>query len=245
MEKKIVTVRNLPLGDGITKICIPVTARTIAELEEQIGKICAAPCDMIEMRADYFTGNPMDELKVLREQMPQIPLLFTCRTKAEGGMCDISLESYAELNRAAAKSGLADLIDLELNRGEELLQELIPELQHFVRVLVSFHDFEKTPGRDTLIGLLDRMQNLGADITKAAVMPQGERDVLTLLVAAVAMKEQYADRPYIVMSMGKLGSISRLAGSLTGSAVTFASAGAISAPGQLDAEFVEKCRQKI
>jgi 3-dehydroquinate dehydratase-1 len=80
------------------------------------------------------------------------------------------------------------------------------------------------------------MQDCGADITKAAVMPQNEQDVLEVLKATLAMKQQYADRPFITMSMGRLGAITRLAGGLTGSALTFATAGRASAPGQLEAQ---------
>lgn len=66
-------------------------------------------------------------------------------------------------------------------------------------------------------------------------MPQTRADVLRLLWASVQMKEQYADRPFITMSMGRMGSISRLAGTFDGSAVTFATAGRASAPGQMEA----------
>ncbi|MCD8013604.1 MAG: type I 3-dehydroquinate dehydratase [Lachnospiraceae bacterium] len=266
--KEKVLVRNLTLGDGIPKICVPVTAHDKAELMEQIGRMKGSPCDLVELRADFFDGDPIEALAILRRELPEMPVLFTFRTKEEGGEKQISMEEYAALNRrAAGLSSLkdeeimgreaishggsagnlthcpsflrADLIDLEVNRGEKFLQDLCRELQKAeVRVIASFHDFEKTPDRDTLIGLLCRMQELGADVTKAAVMPRSEQDVLELLEAAVAMKHQHADRPYIVMSMGRLGGISRLAGALTGSAVTFATAGNASAPGQLDAALV-------
>ena len=71
-------------------------------------------------------------------------------------------------------------------------------------------------------------------------MPSRERDVLTLLDASLAMKETYADRPFITMSMSRLGSVSRLAGALTGSALTFATAGRASAPGQLEAAILSE-----
>ena len=45
------------------------------------------------------------------------------------------------------------------------------------------------------------MQSLGADIVKFAVMPQCERDVLTLLDATLTMKEEHSDTPVITMSM--------------------------------------------
>ncbi|MCD8335925.1 MAG: type I 3-dehydroquinate dehydratase [Lachnospiraceae bacterium] len=237
MKNHTITVKNLTLGDGTPKICVPITAHDHTELAEQLEKLRAVPCDMAELRADYYDGDPIEELTVLRGQLPDMPILFTFRTKAEGGERAISPGEYAALNRRAA--GCADLIDLELNRGEEFLRELCQELQeNGAKVVASFHDFEQTPEVDSLIALLCRMQELGADVTKAAVMPQNERDVLKLLQAAAAMKEQYADRPYIVMSMGRLGGISRLAGTLTGSAVTFATAAASSAPGQMDAALV-------
>ncbi len=246
MDKKQICVRRVTFGDGVPKICIPVTAGNFEELEQQILKIRMAAFEMLELRVDYFTGDALEELQVLRERMPDVPILFTCRTKAEGGMKDISLKEYARVNREAAKSAMADFVDLELNRGEKLLRELIPEIQSTgTKVLLSYHDFKKTPDRDFLLRLLTRMQELGADMTKAAVMPRSEEDVLTLLETGVEMKNRAADRPYIVLSMGQLGQISRLAGSLTGSAVTFATAGAASAPGQLDAELVEKCRRKV
>ncbi|MCD7745063.1 MAG: type I 3-dehydroquinate dehydratase [Lachnospiraceae bacterium] len=260
MNKDKVMVRDLILGDGIPKICVPVTARNEAELAEQIERVKNSPCDLVELRADFFDGDPVEALTLLRGRMPEMPVLFTFRTKEEGGEKSISLEEYAALNRRAAGlqvrkeaaaaecvnpaehlqgGACADLIDLEVNRGEELLRGLCSELQEAgVRVVASFHDFEKTPDKETLTGLLCRMQELGADVTKAAVMPRSEQDVLTLLEAAVSMKGQYADRPYIVMSMGRLGGISRLAGALTGSAVTFATAGKSSAPGQMDAALV-------
>lgn len=65
------------------------------------------------------------------------------------------------------------------------------------------------------------MQDLGADLPKIAVMPQSPQDVLTLLAATLTMKEKYATRPLITMSMGKSGGVSRVTGRLFGSAMTF------------------------
>ena len=64
---------------------------------------------------------------------------------------------------------------------------------------------------------------------------QGHFGVLELLKAAVRMETCEGDRPCITMSMGRMGLISRIAGSFTGSAVTFATAGRASAPGQIPA----------
>ena len=241
MSMSPLKIRNMTLGDGMPKICISVTAKNKKELEIQTGIILESPFDMVEWRADYYEETEgedwmEDALSCLRRSLGEKPLLFTFRTGEEGGERRISPEEYRKLNERAAASHFADLVDLEINRGEALFRSQA-EMIHGcgVKVIGSFHDFVGTPDKNTIIGILCNIQKLGADISKAAVMPSRERDVLTLLDASLAMKETYADRPFITMSMSRLGSVSRLAGSLTGSALTFATAGRASAPGQLEA----------
>jgi 3-dehydroquinate dehydratase-1 len=105
-----------------------------------------------------------------------------------------------------------------------------------VKVVASNHDFLKTPSKDEIIYRLIKMQDLGADIPKIAVMPRSKLDVLELLEATVIMSEKYADRPLITMSMSETGIISRLAGEVFGSALTFGYANKSSAPGQIGVE---------
>ena len=75
------------------------------------------------------------------------------------------------------------------------------------------------------------MKELGADILKIAVRPQSRSDVASLLEVSADAAER-TDRPVIAISMGKLGTISRIACEAFGSSVTFASASRASAPGQ-------------
>ena len=87
-----------------------------------------------------------------------------------------------------------------------------------------------------MIARLQKMQALGADLPKIAVMPRNKKDVLRLLAATLEMAEAYADRPIITMSMAKDGAVSRMCGEVFGSALTFGAAGQTSAPGQIEAE---------
>jgi 3-dehydroquinate dehydratase-1 len=102
-------------------------------------------------------------------------------------------------------------------------------------VVMSSHDFEKTPSRDEIVARLSAQQKLGADVVKIAVMPTSHRDVITLMDATELFVATDATRPVITMSMGGLGVVSRLAGETSGSCLSFGSAGASSAPGQIDA----------
>ena len=79
------------------------------------------------------------------------------------------------------------------------------------------------------------MEEMGADVAKLAVIPRSRQDVLDLLQATVTADERM-NIPVVTMSMGGLGVVSRLCGSLTGSAMTFAAVGETSAPGQIAAE---------
>ena len=66
-------------------------------------------------------------------------------------------------------------------------------------------------------------------------MPQSDRDVLELL-AATSRARETLDLPLISMSMGGIGSISRIMGWIYGSAATFAVGKSSSAPGQIAIE---------
>ena len=92
-------------------------------------------------------------------------------------------------------------------------------------MIASNHDFRKTPPKAELISRMRKMQELGADIPKIAVMPQSTEDVLTLLSATEEMRRCYADRPVITMSMAGTGVVSRMCGEVFGSALTFGAAG--------------------
>ena len=167
----------------------------------------------------------------------ETPILFTFRTAKEGGERAIEPDEYVELNEKIAKSGYVDLVDVEAFTGDEVVKDIIEGAHaHDVKVVASNHDFDKTPAKSDIIYRLRKMQELGADIPKIAVMPQNKKDVLTLLAATEEMVNNYADRPIITMSMAGTGVISRLCGEVFGSSMTFGAAKKASAPGQMGVE---------
>lgn len=234
-----VKIRKLVFGEGRPKICVPITGRTREEIVLRTAELKAAKPDLAEWRADWYE-EVFDREKLgttlawLREELGELPLLVTFRTREEGGEQSIGAEAYAEFLRTVLASGQADLIDVELFRGEALLRDICKEAKaQGVKVIASSHDFEKTPAKEEILARLTRMQDCGADLLKLAVMPQDAGDVLTLLSATWEMQEQYAKQPVVTMSMGPKGAVSRLAGEIFGSAMTFGSAGVASAPGQV------------
>lgn len=237
--KKPITVKGVTIGEGAPKICVPMVGESLEQLIEEASYIQALDCDVVEWRVDCFDGiEQIDRLKEalteIREILSEIPLLFTFRSKKEGGEKEISTAYYFELNKAVLETGLVDLIDIELFNEEEDIKSFI-EVAHASKVFVilSNHDFQKTPPKEEIVSRLCKAQELGGDVSKIAVMPASSADVLTLLDATNTMKEQFADRPFITMSMAGKGVISRLSGEVFGSAMTFGSAKKASAPGQV------------
>jgi len=237
-----VKVRNVVIGKGRPKICVPIVAAAEEDILKEAGDCLEMPMDIVEWRADWYE-DAMDPAKVLgtakklRECLGDVPLLFTFRTAKEGGERAMAARDYIELNKAVAESRFVDLLDVELLTGDGEVASVIEHAhRHHVKVIVSSHDFRKTPPKEEMIGRLRKMQDLGADIPKIAVMPQIKEDVLALMAATLEMSEYYARGPIITMSMAGLGVASRLVGESFGSAVTYGAAKKRSAPGQVDVE---------
>ena len=102
------------------------------------------------------------------------------------------------------------------------------------------HDFEKTPAKKELIRRMEKMIEINADIPKIAVMPNSNRDVLELLDVTDTIHQKYPDVPIITMSMEGRGIVSRVCGEIFGSCVTFGCARKASAPGQIEADDLER-----
>lgn len=238
---KPLNIKNLIIGNGIPKICVPIVASSMEELKCQLPKYkTCTDIDLIEWRGDFFPEATnlqfmIDMAEEIRHTLPDIPLLFTFRSKKEGGEQEIAFSDYKELNLTLAESNFVDMVDLELfsTSDTEELTSLVNQLHNTgTKIIFSNHDFSKTPEESTILSRLTVMEELGADIAKIALMPQTPEDVVTLLSATVKA-ENSLHIPVVTMSMGKLGMISRISGGTFGSAITFGSLTKSSAPGQI------------
>lgn len=237
-----IKVRNIDIGAGSPKICVPIVGKNVDEIISSAEKIGKVGADLVEWRIDWFDkvdsiDATIEVLGALRKVLDETPILVTFRTSKEGGERAIDADSYVKLNCEIAKSGLADLVDIEVFTGDDYVREVV-KVAHENKVFVvgSNHDFYKTPEEDEIIFRLRKMQDLGVDIPKIALMPQSKRDVITLLSATEKMYSKYADRPIVTMSMAGTGAISRLSGEVFGSSITFGAVGKASAPGQVNVE---------
>ena len=120
----IVKVRNVEIGAGVPKICVPIVGITKEEIITEAKSFDSIPVDVVEWRVDWFEhvfefDKVLDVLKELRKALGETPILMTFRTSKEGGEKAIEDAAYAELNIKAAQSGYVDLIDVEMFTGDE------------------------------------------------------------------------------------------------------------------------------
>jgi 3-dehydroquinate dehydratase-1 len=241
-SKKKVSIRDKVLGGPAPLTCLPLVAADHPSLLEQAEQLLPFHPDTLEWRVDKFdavrdTEAVTKALAALRETIGNIPLIVTCRIIDEGGFQEISPDDRLRVNEAVIASGLVDLVDTELSNGEAMIGQVRQAcLKTETKLILSYHNFDKTPEEGFITERLCAAQKLGGDVAKVAVMPKNYRDVLTLLSATYTARTELLDIPIITMAMGTEGAITRIAGGLFGSDLTFAIGKASSAPGQIPIE---------
>ena len=246
MPAKAIHLHGKPLGRGrFPVICAPLVGRTGEQLLSEAAAVAAKKPDLLEWRVDFFQGIADTAAVVqlaarIKQATGGMPLLFTRRSSREGGeKIALGEEQVIDLYRAVCEGGQVDFVDFEM--GNDLAHvRRVRELSRSsgVQLVLSFHDFQQTPGLEFLNQRYAQAQSLGADVAKVAVMPRNMDDVLTLLAATLQSSRALAI-PVIGMSMGGPGAITRLCGWAFGSALTFAVGESASAPGQLPIEDLE------
>ncbi len=237
-----ITIKNVIIGEGMPKVIVPIVEECAQDIIAKARQIASLEIHMVEWRADFYedvtnTDQVLQTLAALREALPDKILLFTFRTKREGGERTMTRADYIALNLAVAGSGNADMVDVEVFSLEGEAKAHIAQIQNMgTYVIGSNHDFFQTPAQEELVSRLCAIQAAGADIPKIAVMPQTKEDVLVLLAATQEMYSRHATRPIITMSMSPMGVLSRLSGEVFGSSMTFGCVGSVSAPGQIPVE---------
>lgn len=245
-SNKTLMIRNKILGGAVPWICLPLVAEDRQTLLQQANDVLGYQPDAMEWRVDKFeaarnTGVVLDTLDELRNTIGDVPLIFTCRIIEEGGFQEIARNDRLALMEAVIASGMADLVDIEICNGESMIAALKKSCSGTaVKLILSYHNFDETPEESFIVDKLCQAAELGGDVAKAAFMPTSYGDVLTLLRATYKARTELLEIPIITMSMGEAGGITRIAGGLFGSDLTFALGQTSSAPGQIHIEDVRK-----
>ncbi len=213
-------------------ICISITATTNEEALMKMEKSSLLD-DVIELRADYIRDVSLGEIIGAKEGK----LLITNRKVDEGGRFEGSERERVALLKEAVRLGV-DYVDIELSTKEALIKELLLTIQaneNRTKLIVSSHDFSKTPPDSELKKLFNECLGAGADIVKIVTYANSVEDNLRVLSLIPYAKGK--NKEIIAFCMGNSGRISRVMAPVLGSHLSFASLerGDESAPGQLTA----------
>jgi 3-dehydroquinate dehydratase-1 len=236
---KIIDARGRKLGGETPLICTPLVGRSCERVLAEAASVVTKKPDIIEWRVDFFeaigeTAAVLEGARSLRAAVGELPIIFTRRSIKEGGEpIAIDDDDVVRLYDAVGASGLVDFIDFEMSNDARHVRRVREAARaHGTRLILSYHNFGYTPGRDFLVQRFLEAERLGGDVAKVAVMPRDRMDVLTLL-AATAEADAKGRIPLISMAMGPLGSVTRMIGGLFGSSLSFAVGETASAPGQI------------
>ena len=192
-----------------TKIAIPIFQKNCRDVIEVAEDCIDKGADVLEFRIDALENPDIAEIRSTIEEI-NFPIIATNRINTEGGSFKGSEEE--RINILYQCCDLADYVDIELQCNDEYINKIHDT---GVKTIVSYHDFEKTPDLNEITYIVEKEHELG-DIAKVAFMPQDLEDTLTILAVLSHCKDT------IAISMGDLGSYTRVMASKFDSPITFA-----------------------
>jgi len=211
-----------------TSLSYPAVVGTVHSASSLAGarRIGKKECDWLELRVDNFIGTPAKLLRAART-LP-CPRIVTVRDASEGGMAEgLTLRQRRGLYGDFME--VAGMVDIELRWAGRMKETIREAHAAGVGVILSHHDFNRTPSPDRLRRLAREARDAGADVFKVAAMTHGPLD-LAMLIDFLANEKTAL--PLAVMGMGAYGKVSRLVLAQAGSCLNYGYLGTPNASGQ-------------
>jgi len=223
------------------RICIPIAADTEARALRKMARPLPEGDQveiLFELRLDRMRDAKIE--RILREKKRKI--VVTNRRRAEGGGFQGTEKKRIAMIRKAIARG-ADYVDVEASTDACLLDSIkaaIAEQGRKTLLIVSAHDFQKTPSERALRQKVEECAALNPDIIK--IITFGNTDEDNLKVLRLLPYARRNGQEIISFCMGEKGRISRVMSLFLGAYMGFASLdrNEASAPGQLTIEEMMK-----
>ncbi|MGO9136511.1 MAG: shikimate dehydrogenase [Syntrophales bacterium] len=222
-------------------ICIPITGYSEEEAMLQI-EMSLSRAHLLELRMDLINGDLRTLMERCRSSRRPVKILVTNRRRESSASGDMPGEGerIAVLKEAVHLG--ADYVDVELYTPEALRKDVLAAASthdNRTRVIISHHDFSKTPSLKTLKSIFHDCVECGASVAKIVTLAKSPEDNLTVLSLIPYARDRKND--IIAFCMGEQGRESRIMAPLLGSYFSFASLkdGLASAPGQLTVSEME------
>jgi 3-dehydroquinate dehydratase-1 len=211
-------------------ICVSIAERTADGCVKALAGL-----ELAEIRMDALESHELNESNIRRIFSMPLKLIATCRP----GILD---EEHRRSALAYAIEYGAAYVDVEVESDDGLKSDIAAKARSKgCKVIVSYHDYKKTPPSEELRQIVEWCFQSGADIAKISCMANSEKDNARLLGLLDL------GRPLIVIGMGERGRLTRVVAPLLGAPFTYASSsmGKETAPGQIDKARLERIMEDL
>ncbi len=212
-------------GTGLRRICAVAAASTAVEMSKQV-RFALKQTTTVELRLDWLDSDAERArfLSWLRKGQPRkATFLATCRRREGGGEFAGSVERELYWLMQARAAG-CQWCDLEVETMRKLSRQSVREYPVPPRVLLSVHDFKRTPD---LARIIKSSAHNGVDALKIAAQSRSIHDSVRLLHMARSSKN------LVAVPMGEAGLPARILALREGSALVYAPVAEATAPGQV------------
>src|SRR6267143_6696965 len=212
-------------GTGLRRICAVVAASTAAEMAKLV-RSALRKTSTVELRLDWLSSDAerAQFLRWLRKCRPHnATFLATCRRREGGGKLAGGVDRELYWLIQAREAG-CQWCDLEVETFRKLPGRSVREYPVPLRVLLSVHDFERTPD---LPRSVNSPPHGGVDAVKIAAEAGSIQDSVRMLRLA------RNSRNFVAVPMGEAGLPARILALREGSALAYAPVAAATAPGQV------------
>jgi 3-dehydroquinate dehydratase type I len=194
---------------------------SIASMNFQEVKDLLAVCEMVELRIDSldFSDSQLEEL--IRGSKASI--VSTCRPGNK------RTEAERVLLLCKTVEWGASWVDIEIECPSESKQAVRLAAHQIAELIISYHDYLRTPVRIELESIVQQCFDEGADVAKVACTVNSHKDAARIL----GLYSHFTG--IVALGMGDLGKVTRISAPLLGAPFTFAAPddGQKTAPGQL------------
>lgn len=207
------------------KTCVSIGVRSVAELVTDLRK-ALNKSEYVELRLDFLSQAQIPYcLNLLKPRLRRC--ICTLRPKSEGGKFPGTEKERTSILKLIAEFN-PYLLDVEYNtlRKNKSLYQYLKKTR--VSILVSWHDFSKTPSEKTLRSMTKKMSRFSKNI-KIVTTSRSINDTLRILNLYKGISHRSS---LIAFAMGDYGRMSRILCTTLGSPFTYVSLGKPVALGQ-------------
>src|SRR5216684_2726671 len=215
-------------GTGLNRICAVVAASTAAEMAKLL-RSALRQARTVELRLDWLSSDLERERFLAwlkKSKVKSATFLATCRRREGGGKFAGGVDRELYWLIQAREAG-CQWCDLEVESLRKLPGQSVREYPVPLRVLLSIHDFERTP--DLPRGINPSAHG-AVDAIKIAAEARSIHDSVRLLRLARNSSS------FVAVPMGEAGLPARILALREGSALAYAPVAVATAPGQVSLE---------